>query len=88
VDIYNLKGDRLYGFCALGAASDLQSLWFAVEKGETPPQGVYIVLKDRQCNQDYTSNKVTIEAKSLAIAPINAKALVQEPRMVSEAKYP
>jgi hypothetical protein len=79
VDIYNLKGDRLYGFCALGAASDLQSLWFAVEKGETPPQGVYIVLTDRRCNQDYTSNKVTIEPRNPAIAPIAAKAMIQEP---------
>jgi hypothetical protein len=85
VDIDDLKGNRLYGFCALGAASDLQSLWFAEKLGETPPQGVYIVLKDRRCNQDYTSNPVTIEPKNLAIAPVNAKALIQEPmRVVSK----
>jgi len=60
VDIYDLRGDRIYGFCALGSPSNLQNLWFAVKKGETSPQGVYVVLKDRRRNQDYISNRVTI----------------------------
>jgi hypothetical protein len=86
VDIYDLRGNRLYGFCALGAASDLQSLWFAVKKGETPPQGAYIVLKDRRCNQDYTSKRVTIEPRNLVLAPVKAKAL--EPmKIVGEVQH-
>lgn len=88
VDIYDQKKIRLYGFCALGTASDLQSLWFAVKKGETPPQGVYIVMKDRRCNQDYTSNKVTIEPKTLAVSPIKARTLIEAPAKAMETmKY-
>jgi hypothetical protein len=88
VDIFDLRGNRLYGFCALAAPSNLQNLWFAVKKGETPPQGVYIVLKDRRCNQDYTSNRVTIEHRNLALTPVKAKTLIQEPmRIAGEVQY-
>ena len=46
VDIYNSAGDRLYGFCALGAPSDLNAIWVSsglVGVGE----GIYITLTDR-----------------------------------------
>ena len=69
VDIYDSSGNRLYGFCALSSPSDLQSLWFAVKKGESPPQSVYVVLKDRRCNEYYTSNQVTTKPKILAVVP-------------------
>src|SRR3954469_18607508 len=32
VDIYDQSGKRLYGFCALGKASDLNKIWFALEQ--------------------------------------------------------
>jgi hypothetical protein len=56
VDFYDSRGKRLYGFCALGKASDLGSIWFATEDGVVPPSYVYIVITDRQTNTQYKSN--------------------------------
>jgi hypothetical protein len=56
VDIYDQRGQRLYGFCALGKAADLNQLWFALEDGVVPPSWVYIELNDRQTNTKYKSN--------------------------------
>ena len=61
VDIYN--GDtnqRMYGFCALNSADDLDRLWFALPQGDTPPSSVYVVLRDRRCPATYTSNSVAV----------------------------
>ncbi len=56
VDFYDSRGKRLSGFCALGKASDLNKLWFALEQDEVPPSYVYIELNDRQTNTKYKSN--------------------------------
>jgi hypothetical protein len=56
VDIFDQRGKRLYGFCALGKASDLGSLWFALEEDVIPPSWIYIELNDRQTNTIYKSN--------------------------------
>jgi len=56
VDFFDSRGKRLYGFCALGKAADLASIWFALEDGEVPPSYVYIELNDRQTNTKYKSN--------------------------------
>ena len=56
VDIFDSRGKRLYGFCALGKAADLGSIWFAVEDSEVPPSYVYIELNDRQTETKYRSN--------------------------------
>ncbi len=48
VDIYDSRGKRLYGFCALGKSSDLTKLWFAAEANVVPPSWIYIELHDRQ----------------------------------------
>ena len=56
VDIYEQNGARLNGFCALGKANDLQSIWFALEDTKTPPSWIYIELNDRQTNTKYKSN--------------------------------
>ncbi len=83
VDIYDASGKRLYGFCALSSPSDLQNLWFAVKKGETPPKSVFVVLKDRRCNEDFTSNQVTIGPKIMVMAPMNMTAVqIKEPMRV------
>ena len=61
VDIYN--GDtnqRIYGFCALDSADDLDRIWFALPQGDAPPSSVYIVLRDRRCSTSYTSNSTNI----------------------------
>jgi hypothetical protein len=56
VDIYDATGKRLNGFCALGRASDLNKIWFALEEDVVPPSYVYIELNDRQTNTKYKSN--------------------------------
>jgi hypothetical protein len=56
VDFYDSRGKRLYGFCALGKASDLGHIWFATEDGVIPPSYIYIVITDRQTNTQYKSN--------------------------------
>jgi hypothetical protein len=56
VDIFEARGRRLYGFCALGSPADLGRLWFALPEGEVPPSYIYIELNDRQTNTKYRSN--------------------------------
>jgi hypothetical protein len=56
VDIFDSRGKRLYGFCALGKPADLNGIWFALEDGVVPPSYVYIELNDRQTNTKYKSN--------------------------------
>ena len=56
VDIYDQRGKRLYGFCALGKPDDLGQIWFAMETSVIPPSYVYIELTDRQTNTRYKSN--------------------------------
>ncbi len=56
VDIYDSRGKRLYGFCALGKPADLGTIWFGLEVGVIPPSYIYIELTDRQTNTKYKSN--------------------------------
>jgi len=56
VDIFDSRGKRLYGFCAFGKASDLGSIWFALEDGVIPPSYIYIEINDRETNTKYKSN--------------------------------
>jgi hypothetical protein len=56
VDIFDQRGKRLYGFCALSKASDLNKIWFALEEDVVPPSWIYIELNDRQTNTKYKSN--------------------------------
>jgi hypothetical protein len=61
VNIYDQKGNYIYGFCALSKPSDMDRLWFAIAKGKVPPKGVYITLYDRACNISSKSNLVAIK---------------------------
>ena len=56
VDIFDQRGKRLNGFCALGKPDDLTGIWFALEEGVVPPSYVYIEMNDRQTNTKYKSN--------------------------------
>ena len=56
VDIFDQRGKRLYGFCALAKPSDLGTIWFAFEESVVPPSWIYIELNDRQTNTIYKSN--------------------------------
>ena len=66
VGIYDNDDTRLYGFCAFDSSNDLDLLWFAVPKGTSPPDSVYIVLNDRECDIAYTSNLVAL-SKSMSL---------------------
>ena len=56
VDLFDSRGKRLFGFCALGKAADLNKIWFALEEGVIPPSYIYIELNDRQTSTKYKSN--------------------------------
>jgi hypothetical protein len=56
VDIFDQRGKRLYGFCALNKPDALTGIYFALEEGVVPPSYVYIELNDRQTNTKYKSN--------------------------------
>lgn len=56
VDMFDLRGKRLYGFCALASPDDLGSIWFSLPVGTIPPSYVYIEINDRQTNTKYKSN--------------------------------
>ncbi len=62
VHIYDNLGNRLYGFCGLNSSDGLKNLWFAVPKGTTPPDSVYIEIVDREplCDTTYRSNLASI----------------------------
>ena len=56
VDIYDQRGKRLHGFCALTKPEDLEKLWFSLDSEIVPPSYVYIELTDRQTGTKYKSN--------------------------------
>jgi hypothetical protein len=56
IDFFDSRGNRLYGFCALGSPNDLGSIWFSTEDGVVPPSYIYIEINDRQTNTKYKSN--------------------------------
>lgn len=56
VDLFDQRGKRLYGFCALGRADDLNTIWFALPADQVPPSYIYIEMNDRQTNTKYKSN--------------------------------
>lgn len=56
VDLFAQGGTRLYGFCALGRAADLNTIWFALPADQIPPSYIYIEMSDRQTNIKYKSN--------------------------------
>jgi hypothetical protein len=56
VDIFDQRGKRLNGFCALEKPSNLDKIWFALESDATPPSWIYIEMNDRQTNTKYKSN--------------------------------
>jgi hypothetical protein len=56
VDIFDQRGERLMGFCALGKPSDLNMIYYSLPADAIPPSWEYIELNDRQTNTKYKSN--------------------------------
>ncbi len=59
VHIYDAKTrERIYGFCALGRAADLQSIW--VGQSQLVSWSVYVALEDRACGRTVVSNTINL----------------------------
>ena len=56
IDLFDQRGKRLNGFCAIGKPGDLIGIWFAIEADVVPPSWIYIEMNDRQTNTKYKSN--------------------------------
>lgn len=56
VDLYDQRGTRLNGFCALSGANGLSEIWFGLGEDVVPPSWIYIELNDRQTSTKYKSN--------------------------------
>jgi hypothetical protein len=73
VDIYDAdSGARLYGFCALSDARQLQDLWFAVSAGNPVPARVGVRLTDRRANVVRNSNAVATSVTQPDVPPYRA----------------
>jgi hypothetical protein len=58
VDIYNADTNtKIYGFCALGANTELRSLWV---KPAVADKRIYIIINDRACRRSYRSNTISL----------------------------
>ncbi len=60
IEVFDNRDNRLNGFCAFDESDDLNTIRFVVTQGATPPQSVYIVIHDRECDIEYTSNHATV----------------------------
>jgi hypothetical protein len=56
VDLFDQRGKRLNGFCALGNNSNLNAIWFALPETEVPPSWIFIEITDRQTETKVKSN--------------------------------
>ena len=56
VDLFDQRGKRLYGFCALRKSEGLNAISFALPEAVVPPCWIYIELNDRQTATKYKSN--------------------------------
>jgi hypothetical protein len=60
LEIFSTSRTYIYGFCVLGSAQEMGTIWFALPRGQQPPDGVYITLTDRRCHREVASNIVGI----------------------------
>lgn len=56
VTLFDDRGRRLYGFCALRASSELNTISFSLPEQQAPPNWIYIEMTDRQTGIKYKSN--------------------------------
>ena len=59
VFIYDKDGKHIYGFCALRSSAELSHIWFTAPPNAVPST-VYVVVWDRETNERYTSNAISI----------------------------
>jgi hypothetical protein len=56
IDLFDSRGKRLYGFCAIKNSAAAAKVWFALPADEIPPSWVYIEMTDRRTNTKYQSS--------------------------------
>lgn len=56
IDVYDMRGKRLNGFCAIAGPDKLNTIWFALDPTELPPSWIYIEFNDRKTGTKYKSN--------------------------------
>jgi len=56
IDVFDQRGKRLNGFCAVKNRDGLSDIWFMLEPGAVPPSWVYIQMNDRKEQRVYKSN--------------------------------
>lgn len=59
LEIYSNTGSRIYGYCAMKSAAELEEFSFGISEGQPTPKKVYVRLIDRRSNTIYESNLVS-----------------------------
>ena len=59
LEIYSENGRRIYGYCAIRSAAELERFSFGVANGQPTPGKVYVTLIDRRLKKRYKSNRVS-----------------------------
>ncbi len=72
VEIFDQDYAQLMAFCVLTSASELDSLFFEVYRGNTPPDSVNLGLADRRCYISFGSDWATVPACAKpAVSPVS-----------------
>ena len=61
ITVYNEKGDRIFGHCAVHSNEKLSSLMILVQAEAKQPTKVFVELNDRQENKTVRSNTIDVE---------------------------
>jgi hypothetical protein len=59
LEIYSDNGSRIYGYCGITSAAELERFSFGIADGQPAPEKVYVTLIDRRLNRTYKSNLVS-----------------------------
>lgn len=59
LEIYSDSGSRIYGYCGIKSAAELERISFGIADGQPTPGKVYVILIDRRLNRTYKSNLVS-----------------------------
>jgi hypothetical protein len=58
--IYSTEQKVLAEFCGFKASEDLSELSFGLPQGDSPPNGVYLLLEDSETGESFKSNTLSI----------------------------
>jgi len=70
INIYDEKGKRLYGWCAINSMEELSSLKFNIPAGDKQPKRIYMEFVDRRDGKMVKSNQAKVPSPGDLI-PLN-----------------